>query len=211
MNSKSSFKNLSLCVYVGNTSSFDDQTLINYCSQYGEIVSCSIENCPNEKRLFCDFRIIEFATKQQLDYFLNISIHKIGSIILDVKYYKNLLENFEILNIDRKLFIGPILTLNSNNINTIVQFYKLIDRNLQYCLSNQNNQIYILIEFSNRQYMRTIIQQNTIPKTLDNQIFNIHTPIHPKEFISKRILTKKNQYQICIQGLTDQINENILM
>src|SRR5689334_7868919 len=106
---QSSFKNLSLCVYIGNTSSFDDQILINYCSQFGKIVSCSIDNCSDDKRSFCDFRIIEYSTKQQLNYFLNQSIHKIGSIILDVKLYENLLENFEILNIDRKLFIGPIL------------------------------------------------------------------------------------------------------
>jgi len=206
---QSSFKNLSLCVYIGNTASFDDQTLTNYCSQFGQILSCSIDNCPDEKRLFCDFRIIEFATKQQLDYFLSTSIHKIGSVILDIKLYQNLLNHFQILNIDRKLFIGPIL--NSNNINIIVQFYKLIDPNLQYCLSQQDNQIYILIEFSNRQYIRTIIQQKTIPKTIDNQILTIHTPIHPKELIHKKILTKKSQCQICINGLTDQITENILM
>jgi len=205
MNRKISYENISLCVYIGNTSSFDDQILINYCSQFGQIVSCSIDNCPDNKRLFCDFRIIEFRTKQQLEYFLHRSIHKIGSIILDIKLYKNILDNSEILNIDRKLFIGPIL--NSNNINTIVQFYKLIDPNLQYCLSLQ----YILIEFSSRQYVRTIIQQKTIPKTIDNQIFTIHTPIHPKELISKKISIKKNQYQICINGLTDQITENILM
>jgi len=209
MNSKTSYENISLCVYIGNTSSFDDQILINYCSQFGQIISCSIDNCPDDKRLFCDFRIIEFATKQQLEYFLHRSIHKIGSIILDIKLYKNILDNSEILNIDRKIFIGPIL--NSNNINTIVQFYKLIDPNLQYYLSLQYNQRYILIEFSSRQYVRTIIQQKTIPKTIDNQIFTIHTPIHPKELISKKISTKKNQYQICINGLTDQINENILM
>lgn len=202
-------KNVSLCIYIGNISSFDDKILIDYCSQYGEIISCSISDCPNEKRLFCDFRIIEFGTKRQLDYFLQTSIHKIGPIILDIKLYKNLLDNFEILNIDRKLFIGPIL--NSNNISTVVQFYKLVDRNLQYYLSEQDKQIYILIEFSTRQFTRTIIQQKTIPKTMDNQIFTIHAPIHPKELINKQISTKKVQHQICILGLNDRINENVLM
>jgi hypothetical protein len=207
--SQSSFQNLLLCVYIGNTSSFDDQTLINYCSKFGTILSCSIDNCPDEKRPFCDFRIVEFSTKQQLEHFLSISIHKIGSIILDIKLYKNLLENFELLNIDRKLFIGPIL--NPTDINTITQFYKIIDRTLQYCLSRQEQQTYILIEFSNRQYIRTIIQQQTIPKTIDNQILTIHTAVHPKELINKKISKTNNQYQICIQGLTDKITETMLM
>jgi len=201
--------NVSLCVYIGNTASIDDQILINYCSQFGKIVSCTILNCPDEKRSFCDFRIIEFATKQQLNYFLDRSLHKLGSIILDVKLYENLLNNFEILNIDRKLFIGPIL--NPNHMNIIVQFYKLIDPNLNFCLSRQTNQAYILIECSNRQYIRTIIQQQTIPQTFDNQIFTIHLPIHPKELISQQISTKNNRNQICIKDLTEQITENILM
>ncbi len=201
--------NVSLCVYIGNTASIDDQILINYCSQFGKIVSCTILNCSDEKRSFCDFRIIEFATKQQLNYFLDRSLHKLGSIILDVKLYENLLNNFEILNIDRKLFIGPIL--NPNHMNIIVQFYKVIDPNLNFCLSRQTNQAYILIECSNRQYIRTIIQQQTIPQTFDNQIFTIHLPIHPKELISQQISTKNNRNQICIKDLTEQITENILM
>jgi hypothetical protein len=204
MTSNTSIENPSLCVYIGNTSSIDDQLLINYCSQYGTILSCS-----HEKRLFCDFRIIEFSNNQQLEDFLRISTHKIGSIILDVKLYQDLLDNFQLLNIDRKLFIGPIL--NSNNINTIVQYYKLIDPRLQHCLSKQDKQIYILIEFSNRQYIRTIIQQQTIPTTYDNQIFTIHAPVHPKELINKQIPIRNNQCQLCINGLNEKITENMLM
>lgn len=206
---RSSFRNLSLCVYIGNTASFDDQILINYCSEFGTILSCSILNCPEEKRSFCDFRIVEFATRQQLDYFLDRSLHKIGSITLDVKFYEDLLENVEILNIDRKLFIGPIC--NTNNISAIVQFYKLIDPNLSSCLSRQNNQTFILLESSNRQYIRTIVQQKTIPQTFDNQIFTIHLPIHPKELITKRTSTRNKRNQIYVKGLTDQITENLLM
>jgi hypothetical protein len=204
-----SFKNLSLCVYIGNTASFDDHILINYCSQFGKVLSCTILNCPDEKRSFCDFRIIEFSTKQQLDYFLDQSIHKLGSIILDIKLYEHLLNNFELLNFDRKIFIGPIF--NSNHINIIVQFYKLIDPNLNFYLSRHGQQGYILIECSNRQYIRTIIQQQTIPQTFDNQIFNIHLPIHPKELISNQISTRNHRNQICIKGLTDRITENMLM
>jgi hypothetical protein len=201
----SSFQNPSLCVYIGNTSSFDDQSLINYCSKYGTILSCSIGNCPREKRSFCDFRIIEFANKQQLEYFLSISTHEIGSIRFDVKLYENLLDNSQLLNIDRKLFIGPIL--NPNEINPLVQFYKIIDPTLQYCLSRQDKQIYILMEFNNRQYIRTIIQQKTIPKTIDNQIYNIHAAVHPKEVIN----TRNSEYQICVRGLTETITEDMLM
>ncbi|CAF3096562.1 unnamed protein product, partial [Rotaria sp. Silwood2] len=142
--SKSSIENISLCVYIGNTCSFDDKILINYCSQYGEIVSCSIDKCSNEKRPFCDFRIIEFSNKKELENFLKINSHQINSIKLDVKLYKNLLNNIDILNIDRKLFIGPIL--NSNDINIIIEFYKIIDPTLQYKISRQDKQIYILIE-----------------------------------------------------------------
>ena len=209
ISSVSTFQNSSLCVYIGNISSFDDQSLINYCSQFGTILSCTIANCPRDKRSFCDFRIIEFATKDQLEKFLHVSIHQIGSTILNVKFYEDLLDNCEILNIDRKLYIGPIL--NSNHINTIVQFYKIIDPTLQYCISRQDKQTYILIEFSNRQYIRTIIQQKTIPKTIDNQIFTIHTAVNPKELLTKKISTNSSRYQICVNGLTDQITETILM
>ena len=193
MSSRLSLKNLSLCVYIGNTSSVDDQILINYCSQFGKILSCT----PNNKPSFYDFRIIEFAVKHQLDQFINQSLHKLGSIILDVKLYENLFNNIEISNFDRKIFIGPII--NSNHINLVVQFYKLIDPNLTFCLSQQG---YILIEFSSRQYIRTIIQQKTIPQTFDNQIFTIHLPVHPKELIRNLIY---------IQGLNGRITTKILM
>ncbi|CAF1241442.1 unnamed protein product [Rotaria sordida] len=206
---KSSIENVSLCVYIGNTCSFDDEILINYCSQYGEIKSCSIDKCPYEKRLFCDYRIIEFANKQQLEYFLNKSLHEIDSIKLDIKLYKNLLDNNDILNIDRKIFIGPIF--NSNDINLIVEFYKIIDPRLEYNISKQDKQIYILFEFSNREYVRTIIQQKTILKTIDNQIFTIHKAINPIEFIKKKISVTNSQYQICINGLNDKITETMLI
>ncbi|CAF1192050.1 unnamed protein product [Adineta steineri] len=206
---QSSLRNPSLCVYIGNTSSFDDQILIDYCSKFGTIVSCSIDNCPNEKRIFCDFHIVEFATKQQLESFFNKPIHQIDSIILDVKLYEKLIENFEILNIDRKLFIGPIIDLN--DINIITEFYKQIDPILQYYISSHGTQTYVLIEFSNRQHIRTIIQQQIIPKTVDNKMFAIHTAIHPKEFINKKLFATNSQSQICINGITDQITEKMLI
>ncbi|CAF1272781.1 unnamed protein product [Rotaria sp. Silwood1] len=206
---KSSIENLSLCVYIGNTCSFDDDILINYCSQYGRIISCTIDKCPNEKRIFCDFRIIEFSNKEELEKFLHISLHKIDLIELDIKLYKNLLDNIDILNIDRKIFIGPIFNLN--DINIIIEFYKLIDQKIKSYISKQNKQIYILIEFSNREFIRTIIKQKTIPKIIDNQILNIHTAINPKEYLKNNISLENNHHQIMIYGLNDYINENILM
>ncbi|CAF5057433.1 unnamed protein product [Rotaria sp. Silwood1] len=206
---KSSIENISLCVYIGNTCSFDDDILINYCSQYGRIISCTIDKCPNEKRIFCDFRIIEFSNKEELEKFLHISLHKIDLIELDIKLYKNLLDNIDILNIDRKIFIGPIFNLN--DINIIIEFYKLIDQKIKSYISKQNKQIYILIDFSNREFIRTIIKQKTIPKIIDNQILNIHTAINPKEYLKNNISLENNHHQIMIYGLNDYINENILM
>ncbi|UJR13490.1 hypothetical protein I4U23_000504 [Adineta vaga] len=205
-----SIRNTSLCIYIGNTSSIDDQVLLNYCSKFGTILSCSIAECPDDKRLFCDFRIIEFSNQQHFEQFLNFPQHGIDSIKLDIISYENLLNNFDLLNLDRKLFVGPII--NQNDIKTIVQFYKIIDSLLHHCLSRQQNQVYILIEFSSRQYIRTIIQQQTIPKTIDNQIFTIHPAVHPKEFtIEKNRLTLNVHHQIYVNGLTDKISEKMLI
>ena len=192
-------QNPSLCVYIGNISSISDQNLISYVSKYGQILSYL-----NEKRAFCDFRIIEFSTEQELDSFLQLSNHQIDSLTLDIRLYKDLLTNFDLLNLNRRCFLGPII--NPHNINTIIQFYKLIDPNLNYFLTQQNQLTYLLIEFFKPQYIQTIIQQNTLPKTLDNQIYTIHLPIHPKELIEKTL-----SCQIYIHGLTEQITENVLM
>lgn len=202
MNMTCSIHDLSLCVYIGNISSIDEQTLINYCAKFGTILSCSIANCPDEQRSFCDFRFVEFTSKDEFDAFLNFPQHGIDSIKLDVKTYENLLKNFELLNSNRKLFVGPIV--NQKDIKTVTQFYKIIDPSLCHCLSRQTDQVYILIEFSTPQYLRTIIQQQTIPKTIDNQIFTIHPAVHPKDHIQ---VTGK----LRVYGLTEKISEQILL
>jgi hypothetical protein len=204
MTSISTYQNLSFCVYIGNTTSIDDKTVFNYCSRFGTILPSSFE-----KEKFCDFHIIEFVNNEQLERFLNINIHEIDRITLDVKLYKQILINNDILNIDRKFFIGPIL--NPNDENIIVQFYKTIDSTLQYCSSKQDNQIYLLVEFNNRQTITTIIEKQTIPITTEQRKFFIFKPIHPKQFVNKIISMKNKQNQIFIHGLTDNITETMLM
>ena len=145
------YTNLSLCVYIGNTITLDDDALLNYCSRFGTILPSSFE-----KDKFCDFHIIEFSNSEHLKNFLNTPIHKINKTILDVKLYKHILINNDILNIDRKFFIGPVF--NKNDINIIVQFYKIIDPLLYYYLSEQDKQVYLLFEFSNRQSVTTILK-----------------------------------------------------
>ena len=79
--------NPSLCVYLGNTSAVDDQALLNYCVQFNTNVPCLLDEPSREKWLFCDFRIMEFSTDEQLKTFLDVPIHKIDGIILDVQFY----------------------------------------------------------------------------------------------------------------------------
>ncbi|CAF0779298.1 unnamed protein product [Rotaria sp. Silwood1] len=199
-----SFKNLSLCVYIGNTSALDDRTLLAYCSRFGTIVSSSFE-----KEKFCDFHIIEYAKYEQLERFLNEKIHEINTILLDVKLYKTILTNNAILNIDRKFFIGPIL--NSNDIHIIIEFYKKIDAALRHCLSQQDKQVYLLFELNNRQSVTTIFEKQTIPITTEHRNFSIYRPLHPKEFVNKIISTKNKENQIHIHGLTNKITETMLI
>ncbi|CAF2468184.1 unnamed protein product [Rotaria sp. Silwood2] len=199
----SSFKNLSLCVYIGNTSSLDDKTLLTYCSRFGTIVSSLLE-----KEKFCDFHLIEYANYGQLDRFRNEKIHDIDNTLLDVKLYKTILTNNPILSIDRKFFIGPIL--NSNDIHTIVEFYKKIDSALHYCVSKQEKQAYLLFELNNRQSVTTIFEKQTIPITVEHRNFSIYKPVHPKQFVNKIVSMKNKQNQIHIYGLTDNITETIL-
>jgi len=198
------YKNLSLCVYIGNTTTLDDETLLNYCSRFGPNISFSFK-----KEKFCDFHIIEFSDCEHLKNFLNTTIHKIDKIILDVKLYKHIVTNNDILNIDRKFFIGPVL--NKTDINIIVQFYKMIDPILHYYLSEQDNQTYLLFEFSNRQSVTTIFDKQTIPITIEHRKFFIYKPIHPKEFVNKIISMKNKQNQIYIHGLTSNITKTMLM
>ncbi|CAF0815671.1 unnamed protein product [Rotaria sordida] len=200
----SSFQNLSLCIYIGNTTSLDDKTLLTYCSRFGTIVSSSFE-----KEKFCDFHIIEFANHEQVEKFLDENIHDVDGILLDVKLYKTIYTNNAILNIDRKFFIGPIL--NSNDINTIIEFYKKIDSSLRYYLSKQDKQAYLLFELNNRQSITTIFEKQTIPITIEQRNFFIYKPIHPKQFVNKIISMKNKQNQIYIQGLTSNITETMLV
>lgn len=199
-----SYNNLSLCVYIGNTTAIDDSTLLNYCSHFGAINFSSLKQ---EK--FCDFHLIEFLNVEQLNKFLKIKIHEINRIKLDIKSYTNALTSNDILNIDRKFYLGPIL--NSKDENIIIQFYKTIDPTLEYYLSKQNDQKYILFEFNNRQTITRIFEKQTIPIVNDNKKISLYKPRHPKEFVNKIISMKNKQNQIYIYGLNNQINETILM
>ena len=187
--------NPSLCVYVGNTSAVDDQALLNYCAQFNSNVPCLLDEPSEGKWLFCDFRIMEFATEEQLRTFLDVPAHKINGITLDVRFYPSMFDKAEMLNTDRKLFIGPLV--NSTDINAIVQFYKFIDPRLEYAVSRKNQQTYVLMEFSNRQYARTILEQRTIPKTVEDQVFNIHPAVSPTECIDRTLPLTDGPKQIC--------------
>ena len=89
--------NLSFCIYIGNTTPIDDQTLLNYCSRFG-----TVRSSPFGREQFCDFHLIEFANYEQSQRFLNQNNHEINRIVLDVRFYKHILTHHDILNIDRK-------------------------------------------------------------------------------------------------------------
>ncbi|CAF4319343.1 unnamed protein product, partial [Adineta steineri] len=76
------YQNLSLCVYIGNTTTIENDTLLDYCSQFGTVVTHSFN-----KEKFCDFHIIEFAGLKSLESFLKTNDHKINAIKLDIKFY----------------------------------------------------------------------------------------------------------------------------
>jgi hypothetical protein len=87
----------------------------------------------------------------------------------------------------------------------------MIDPILHYYLSEQDNQTYLLFEFSNRQSVTTIFDKQTIPITIERRKFFIYKPIHPKEFVQKIISMKNKQNQIYIHGLTSNITKTMLM
>ena len=193
--------NSSLCVYIGNSSSLDDQTLIKYCSTFGTVLSCTVGQCPAEKRPFCDFRLLEFGQQSSVDTFLRVSPHRIGTLLLDV----HSCDHLDLLNIDRKLFIGPIV--NATDVQSIVQFYRTIDPHLQHCLSRGVlQQTYVLLELTNRQLTRTILERRTSP----DRMFAIHPAVHPKEFLKRSKASNNERCQILIEGLNENINEKLL-
>lgn len=196
----------SLRVYLGNCSSVDDQTLIKYCSSFGRVRSCSVGQCPTEKRAFCDFRLLEFVDQLSVERFLGVGPHRIGHVLLDVHSFDRLVHNFDLLNIDRKLFLGPIG--KSTDVQTIVDFYRTIDPHLQHCLTRSSSEeTFVLLELTNRQLTRTILERRPLP----DRIVDIHPAVHPKDFLTKRTPAKNHeQRQIFIEGLNEKTNEKIL-
>jgi hypothetical protein len=161
-------KYLSLCVYIGNTGSLTNEILFEYCSNYGTIVGSLFNN-----EQFCDFRLIEFACDEQVKAFLRASEHRIDRICLEVKLYSDLFTELDLLSIDRKFFIGPIQ--ESRDVTIIVEFYKTVDSQLQHYACKQDNEIYLLLQFCNRQYVSKILEKRTMPSIRDRHMFKIHT------------------------------------
>lgn len=201
---KSSYNNLSLCVYIGNTSGLDEASLFGYCAHFGAVISS-----PVEKKKFCDFHIIEFANDNQLEKFLSENIHEVNRILLEVKLYKNILTNNDILNIDRKFFIGPIIS--PNDVHMIAEFYRKTDPTLRYCVLKQDKQLYVMFELNNRQYVTKIFEKQLIPITHESQYLSIHKPVHPKQYINELISMKNKHNQVYVYGLTENITEPMLM
>ncbi|CAF3933479.1 unnamed protein product [Adineta steineri] len=198
------YQNLSLCVYIGNTTTIENDTLFDYCSQFGTVVTHSFN-----KEKFCDFHIIEFADLKSLESFLKTNDHKINAIKLDIKFYKNILTNNDALNIERKFFVGPIL--HKNDITQIMLFYKKQDSTVYYQLSKQNEQEYLLLQFANRQTVSMILEQQKIPILNEHRKCHIYKPTHPKQFVNKIISMKNKHNQIHIHGLTNNITDIMLI
>ena len=133
----------SLCVYIRNTSTIDDEILVKYCSRYGRIRLYQIQ----------DSRLVEFENIDEMNLFLQVSSHRIDSVVLEVKLYKDLPES---LNFDRKIYIGPID--DRDQLNSIIDSYKSIDQNL---ISKVIENKYLLIEFTNDEFRKTKTKNST--------------------------------------------------
>ncbi|CAF1078726.1 unnamed protein product [Adineta ricciae] len=198
------YSNLSLCVYIGNSTSINESILLSYCSQFGSIVTYWF---PKEK--FCDFHLIEFADYEQLTNFLRIPNHKLDRYTLEVKLYKHILMNHDELNLDRKFYIGPIRT--QNDIHRIIEFYQKIDPTMQYFLSKQNEEDYLLLEFATRQSISRIFDRNLIPNLNEHRKLCLSKPFHPKQLVNKIISMNDKTNQIHVHGLTSKITDEILI
>ena len=199
------YSNLSLCVYIGNTTSINESILLSYCSQFGSIVTHGFA-----KEKFCDFHLIEFADYEQLTNFLRIPNHKLERYTLEVKLYKNVLMNHDELNLNRKFYIGPIRT--QNDIHRVIEFYQKIDPRVQYSLLKQNNEEdYLLFEFATRQSISRIFDRNLIPNLNEHRKLCLSKPFHPKQLVNKIISMNNKTNQIHVHGLTSKITDEILM
>lgn len=200
-----SYQNLSFCIYIGNTSSINDETLVNYCLQFGTIRTPSLLSREN----FCDFHIIEFSNADQTQRFLNQTNHQINRIRLDVRSYKYILSHYDVLNIDRKFYIGPIHRAKDQH--SIVQFYRSIDPTLHYLSLKQDEQVYVLFELNNRQLVTMIFERQRIPNGHEYRSLNLCKPTHPKQFRHRIISMKNRSNQIIVEGLTRRITDAMLM
>ncbi|CAF1487032.1 unnamed protein product, partial [Didymodactylos carnosus] len=101
---KSNFTDTNCCVYVGNILCITDDELLKYCMRYGTVVQ--------SKKIFDDFRIIEFANRTTTDNFLSIRCHRINDNNLDVKSYDKAYLYLE------KMYREQQTTTNNNNTKT---------------------------------------------------------------------------------------------
>ena len=200
-----SYQNLSFCIYIGNTSSINEENLFNYCLQFGIIRTPS--SFSREK--FCDFHLIEFSNAEQTQRFLSQNNHQINRIRLDVRSYKYILNHQDVLNIDRKFYIGPIHRAKDEH--SIVQFYRTIDPTLQYSSLRQDQQVYLLFELNNRQLVTMIFERQRVPNGHEYRSLALYKPTHPKQFRHRIISMKNRSNQINVEGLTRRITEAMLM
>ena len=196
-------KNLSSCVYIGNTSLFDDATLLRYCSTVENVVSFLFM-----RPKFSDFRIVEFSTPEIANRFVKTA-HMIDGISLDVRFYKDLLRRTDHLNTDQKLFVGPIR--DTADTESILKFYKKIDRKLTHNSSIITGKHYILIKFSSAEFSNRVIDKELIPSIRDQQTLSIEKVFHPKNIVYKIFSLVNESNKIYIRGLTHQIDEAMLM
>ncbi|CAF1437836.1 unnamed protein product [Didymodactylos carnosus] len=174
-------------IYVGNIQSIPDNELIRYFSQFGKIIEC-YHNCNDETNLWrIDYRFLKFDHNSNINLqkLLTARDHVIARIVLDVKLYKDVMNNDNDsepprLSLDKKICIKGFNRSIARN--EIMKSFKRYGRILNCTIvenpqDDKNN--YCYLEFDNINPIRTIL------KKYNHQIkgvqLDVQTAIRPDE------------------------------
>lgn len=96
----------STTIYLGNTRTVSNDSLLEYCSKFGLILDCSRRLKTADQIDLVDFTFLRFLNAQSVTKFLSISSHTLNNgIILDVRPFDDILHTAVPLHVDRKILI----------------------------------------------------------------------------------------------------------
>jgi hypothetical protein len=140
-------KSESTTVYLGNTRTISNESILEYCSKYGLVFDCSRRLSSSQQNHLVDFTFVRFLNAQSSSKFLSMSSHTLNNgISLDVRPFNEIIHLAVPLYVDRKICINNVPSnISLSDIRKYLRTFGTIKQaNLEI---NDNEQRLIYIEF----------------------------------------------------------------